>query len=203
MKIKGGMTAKEIMQLLEKDPDYTARMAKKEKEAEERILLFRAEQKELLRDLAYVGIQVDSVWDLVNTNKPYPKAIPVLLDHLKRPYLATNLEGIARALAVPESIYAWSELLDLYLSKDPETEGNVKFAIGLCLSVIATKTNREREILELLKDRTQGDSRLAFLDVIALSKNPDARRNLHEFKNDPDLKEQVRWHLNNPGKRSN
>jgi hypothetical protein len=38
----------------------------------------------LLDDLRAVGVEVDDVWALVNRRRPYPEAIPVLLDWLQR-----------------------------------------------------------------------------------------------------------------------
>ena len=44
-----------------------------------------------------------SVWDLVNTAEPYPQLLPILAEHVTRPYHKRIREGIARALAVSEA----------------------------------------------------------------------------------------------------
>ena len=46
------------------------------------------------------GGEVRSVYDLVNTKEPYPKAIPVLLEFLPRVTNHRIKEGVARALGV-------------------------------------------------------------------------------------------------------
>lgn len=73
-------------------------------------------------ELAKVGINIDDIYDLVNTNKPYPAAVPVLLDLLKEGIEHTGIkEGVIRALAVKEAIGKASPvLLDEYdkISKD-------------------------------------------------------------------------------------
>ena len=51
-----------------------------------------------------VGVEIDSVWDLVNTAEPYPAALPVLMEHLERDgYPDRVMESLGRALAVKPS----------------------------------------------------------------------------------------------------
>ena len=49
----------------------------------------------LVEDLRGAGAQISSVWDLVNTKKPYPQLLPILFAHLDRPYPERIREGIA------------------------------------------------------------------------------------------------------------
>lgn len=51
---------------------------------EEGARLSREAEKPILRDLGDVGEQVSSVWDFVNTSRPYPRALPVLLRHFQQ-----------------------------------------------------------------------------------------------------------------------
>lgn len=80
------------------------------------------EVNKIKSELAKVGINIDDIYDLVNTNKPYPAAVPVLLDLLKEGIEHTGIkEGVIRALAVKEAIGKASPvLLDEYdkISKD-------------------------------------------------------------------------------------
>jgi hypothetical protein len=75
-----------------------------------RELEYRIAEAPLVEELNGLGVHVSSVWDLVNTAKPYPEAIPLLLDHLCRAYPDRILEGIARALAVPDASGRMSRL---------------------------------------------------------------------------------------------
>jgi hypothetical protein len=59
------------------------------------------------------GVQVNSVWDLVNTVEPYVRALPIPLDHVQRPYPDKVRESIARAMGVPEGNFAWKALVGL------------------------------------------------------------------------------------------
>jgi len=64
-----------------------------------------------LAELREVGLDVKSVWDLINAPARYEQAIPVLLQHLRLPYSDRIREGIARALAVPDARHAWPTLV--------------------------------------------------------------------------------------------
>jgi len=70
-----------------------------------------ATPQQLLHDLHAAGVEVSDVWDLVNTRRPYPVAIPVLMDWLE--HLDERMdsawegeqlrEGLVRALTVREA----------------------------------------------------------------------------------------------------
>jgi hypothetical protein len=103
---------------LSDDERVRLREINKEKELEriDRSVRTRIEEEPILSELREVGWKVQSVWDLVNTSKRYPEAIPVLLKHLQFPYSDVVIEGIARSLAVPEPAVqkAWPLLVDEY-----------------------------------------------------------------------------------------
>src|SRR5207249_3281326 len=97
---KKEITAAELMAQLRQDPEFCAREKLREEELERSNRLLRIEQTQLLSELREVGVVVDCVWDLVNTETEYPAAIPVLLRHLSNSYTLPVKEGIARALTV-------------------------------------------------------------------------------------------------------
>ncbi|MCL1665583.1 hypothetical protein [Elizabethkingia ursingii] len=61
------------------------------------------ESGELVENLKKKGINLNHIWDLVNTRESYPEAIDLLTEHLSRDYHYRNKEGIIRALGVKES----------------------------------------------------------------------------------------------------
>ncbi|WP_241975559.1 MULTISPECIES: hypothetical protein [unclassified Cryobacterium] len=64
-----------------------------------------------MKDLRSAGVEVNSVWDLVNTADPYPKALPILLDHLQRGgYPDRIMESLGRALGVGPAASVWETL---------------------------------------------------------------------------------------------
>jgi len=200
-KRKGPMTAAELMKELEADAEYQAFVAERDARIEAQEAAGREEERALATDLRRVGVEVGSSWDLVNTGEPYPEAVPVLLDHLRRPYSERTKEGIARALAVPEAEEGWDILLELFES-NPDTHPNGhKWAVGVALGVIARETGRHQEALRLLRDKRHGENRSALLEAIAFAKDKSVRPLISEFADDPELGEDVRWQLKHPGRR--
>jgi hypothetical protein len=178
------VTAKELMERLEKDEAYLRRRAESEKNMAERSARLRQEEEPLLAELRTVGFDLESVYDLVNTGEPYPAAVPILMKHLYLPYSDSTKSGIARALAVPDSIPYWQPLKDMFC-QTPECP--VKQGLACALSVIASKTKRYDEIFEILNDESQGSSKSLLLDVISQSRDPDIRSRLVEFADHPIL----------------
>jgi Flp pilus assembly protein TadB len=61
----------------------------------------------IVADLRAVGVDVHSVWELVNTSVPYPAALAVLLKHVQLAgYPDRVMESPGRALAVEPAAYA-------------------------------------------------------------------------------------------------
>jgi len=163
-------------------------------ERAERSVRLRAEEEPMLADLRGTGFDVESVWDLVNTSTPYPSAIPVLLKHLTRGYSDRISEGIARALAVPDARNAWPLLVAEY-QKAPTGEENgvrlgAKSGLAAALSAIATDGVIE-ELVTLVKDRTNGSSRLLLLNGLRKSKSSIAKTAIDELASDPELEKEI------------
>lgn len=156
------ITAAELMAQLNQDPDFVRRREEKERH-------FRALQEQLAKAerplvaaLSYVGVMVESVWDLVNTRKEYKQAIPVLIAHLERPYPWRIREGIARALTVKYAGEDWytalvREFRKLPDSSDPDQHG-FKWALGNAISYVANKSHYD-DLAGLARDRVHGQSR--------------------------------------------
>lgn len=164
-----------------------------------------AEEQPIVAELHSVGLNVNSVWDLVNTATYYPQAISVLLKHLHLPYSDRTREGIARALAVPDPRVreAWAILADEY-RKAPTGLGVVapgetkarrlgaKDGLACALSAAVTDGTLP-ELIELAKDPAQGESRLLLLAALRKLefKNAIAKRALDQLADDPDLSREI------------
>src|SRR5690242_13811090 len=95
---RGPITAGELVAEQARDPEYQRRFAAAEAERQARAQVLSAAEQPILRELHAVGVDVSSVWDLVNTSAPYPLAIPVLLRHLERGgYPDRVMESLGRA----------------------------------------------------------------------------------------------------------
>lgn len=191
-------------------PEEIARLREISEERErvraKRVARLGEEARPLVADLARVGVHVRSVWDLVNTSRPYPDAIPVLLAHLFLPYSDRNVDGIARALAVdhPQVKEAWPILVRRYLEAPsgsgvvaPGDEECLPFSArnGLACALAAAATERRvPEVIRLLRDPALGPSRIFLLKVLkrhakAVAELPDV---IEDLSGDSDLAKEIR-----------
>ena len=95
-----------------------------------------------MEDLRAAGAEIESVWDLVNSRKRYPRLIQTLLSHLQRKYPQRIREGIARALAVPDARVGWGKLVQAFMGEsgpvDPVLGVNeMKWALHLAIAAAA------------------------------------------------------------------
>lgn len=122
------------------------------------------------------------MWDLVNTDVPYPYALPVLLSHLERGgYPDRVMESVARALAVKPAIFAWDRIRRLYLqAKRPgEKEG-----LAVALRAIAQKPQIDA-LIEMVQDETLGTTRVLFVGPILRKGGDRGMAVVESLRNDP------------------
>jgi hypothetical protein len=202
------LTADQFLGLkLTDDEKARLREINKEKEREriESSARLRIEEEPILSELRGVGWNVKSVWDLVNTSTRYAEAIPILLKHLLLPYSDRTRDGIARSLAVPEREVqkAWPMLVNEYRKapmgwgiKGPgdtrEYKLGAKDGLACALSVAVTDDTLA-ELIDIAKDRTQGESRLLLLSALKKrrDKNPLAKQAIDELASDPELAKEI------------
>ena len=181
-------TAAELMARLQADPAFRQRQAEKAEKQLANAARFRANEAPLLNDFEKAGWRLESVWDLVNTSKPYPELVSILLSHLSRPYLDRVREGIARALAVPDAAGAWPMLRTEY-EGSPVDSG---FKDGLAVALAATSNeNVISELAALAKNSDNGSSRVLLLRGLRRSRSSVAREVLAELKDDPVLAKEI------------
>jgi hypothetical protein len=211
--MKKKVTAAELMTRLNNDPDFVARKKERDEAIQRKEEEYAHAEAPLVQDLRAAGAQVSSVWDLVNagrkrpsrtfrisTDPPealwdwldanegsYASILPLLLDHLQRPYPDAIRDGIARALAVPEARFAWSTLVKLYRQEVAE---GTRQGLAVALSNIADDAVID-ELIELARDPQQGESRVLLLDALRRSRLPQARKALMEFGTDPLLQKEA------------
>ncbi len=181
--------ADELLERLTADPEWLARGTARDRDLAEREEQSRREQATLLADLAAAGIHVSNVWDLVNTSKPYPRALPVLLAHVSRPYSDGILEGIARALAVKEARpIAWETLLAAL--RNGSAPKRVADGMMVALSTMARPSDLEM-LIDVISDPSFGSQRVFLVANLMRSKRHIARETLGNLKDDPDLKVEI------------
>jgi len=186
------VTAAELAAQLRADPEFVARKQEQERAHAERVAQHRAEQVPIVAELLKAGVEVQSLPALIMKSIPYPSAIPVLLKHLVLPYSDVTRETLARALAVPDARYAWPILVAEY-RKAPIGERNelgAKDGLAVALAATATESVME-ELIALVKDQSNGSSRLLLLKPIRKSKSPAAKKALEEMAFDPALAKEI------------
>ena len=168
---------------LQKDEEYQKWL----KETEEVELLlelaYAKEEKPLTDDLAKAGVNVTSSWDLVNTKSSYKAAVPILVDHLSRPYHKKNKEGIVRALAVKEAKgIACRVIIDEY-HRAPKDDFHFRWAFGNTMAVIMTKEYID-DVVAIVKDESNGESRDMFVAALGNTRSPKVKEVLQRLLKD-------------------
>jgi len=139
------------MSQLNSDPEYLARKAKKDAEIKELGDICAKDEAELVAELKKLGLEVKSVWDLVN-NSPhdflkrefsgsYEVAYPLLVKHLNINHHQRIREGIIRALSEKEAKEIAAQPLIEELHK--ETLKSNKWVIANALNVMLSKSELE------------------------------------------------------------
>lgn len=121
-----------------------------------------------------VGVQAQTIWDLVNSGATYRNAIPALLDLLPSIGDRKVKEGIVRALTVPEArkLATMPLIAEMRASGGDETLG---WAIGNALSVVVTPEDEAfDDLAALLRDKKLGRARQMLPEALARTKDSRA-----------------------------
>lgn len=152
---RGEKTADELLAELENDPEWVARRDAREIEMRAKEEAYLLEETPLRNELHRLGYPVKWVWDFVNTAQSYPDAIPVLVDHLQRPYSDEVREGIARSLAVREARGEAGDAIVAVL-REGGLGDQLRWALANTLTIVADRSNRDA-IKALLDTETNKD----------------------------------------------
>jgi HEAT repeat protein len=193
---KTWMSAEELMGELEADPEFQARREERERDRQRKAFEFRRAEAPLTEDLRRLGLHVHSAWDLVNSEAPYPEAIPILIEHLEHPYPDRVREGMARALGVPDARPWWKSLIDLY-QREPQGT-NAKDGLAVALAAVSDDAVVD-DVIRLAEDTGHGASRVLLLSALHRSQEAHARRALEGLRGDPDLRKEVTRILRHTG----
>lgn len=175
-----------FVRLLNKFPKTKEDMVEKEKARLEFEKELDEQEKDLIADLKAVGIEVKCVWDLVNTKESYWAAIPVLLEHLSKPYHHRIKEGIIRALGVKDAKGKATPLLIAEYHKIPIKKMDMRWAVGNTVYTTITKADVE-SILPIVRDKENGFSREPFIVALGKIKSSVAEDVLIELLTDKEV----------------
>lgn len=182
------MTNAEHDAQLAADPEYQRRIAERDARIAEMARALRAAERPIVEDLRAAGVEVASVWDLVNTSVPYPDALPVLLAHFERGgYPERVMESLGSALAVKPSVAYWDRLAAAY--RHPRDRGEEEGA-AIALAACATRA-QYAELVSFLSLPARGDplrdTRIYFLRPIKRLGGEAGRDLLEGLIGDPVL----------------
>lgn len=182
------MNATEFIAQLQRDKEYQAKDAAFEAELQERVRALRVAEQPIVADLRAAGVEVDSVWDLVNTSDPYPAALPVLMDHLERGgYPDRVMEGLGRAMGVEPAVTFWDRLKSLYLgSRNAGEEEGTAVALAAC-----AKKEHLDDLVGFLSIEARGESRIYFLRPIRRLGGDRGRAVLESLRGDKTFGREV------------
>jgi len=145
------------------------------------------EDMRVVEALRNIGMNVLSVYDLVNTSDSYPMAIPTLLELLKGGIMDDKVkEGVVRALAVKEARgIATKPLIDEFL-KTSSDKMSLKWAIGNTIGEVAIDSDFD-ELASLVRDKSHGDSRQMIVASLGRIKHPQTEKLLIELLHDDEV----------------
>jgi hypothetical protein len=190
---------------LENDDAYRERRERLAKTQAANAARYREEIEPVVQALRAIGVPAENVRaSRLRELQAYPSAVPVLLEHLAKPYSQTILWSLANALAVPEARSAWPDLVAAYKSTPTPAAGSPEDGMGLkdgLANALAATVSKDTisTLIALAKDPSHGNSRLLLLQGIRRSRDPRAKLAIEELSTDPQLaKEIASWRRPKP-----
>ncbi|MGN6186677.1 MAG: hypothetical protein ACTHQM_23815, partial [Thermoanaerobaculia bacterium] len=121
--------------------------------------------------LRFASIEINGIYDLVNTSASYEAALPVLAQMLSRTRHPRIKEGLARALTVRTASLYTPQLIRAFENTDASTpqERSAKWAIGNAISVAARDVDIPK-IIALIQNKNHGASRMMLPAALARAK---------------------------------
>lgn len=177
-------TAADLLAKLQSDPVLISKLVEEDAERQRRAEEWERAETPLVEELRTAGFDVKSVWDLVGASIPYSRALPILASHLQRPYPARVREGIARALAVPQSIVFWDILTRLYTEEERK---DAKDGLAAAIAAAADDSVTD-DVMSMAANKKNGPSRLLLLSALERAKDLRVIAALMELTADPELK---------------
>lgn len=181
---RSAITATDLMAELENDQEFQRRRRALDAVFQARAEALRQAEQPIVAELQAVGVDVGSIWDLVNTSEPYPAALPVLMDHLERGgYPERVMESLGRALAVKPSVTFWDRLKARWIgARDQGEETGAALALAAC----ATKAQLD-DVIGFLAVTERGESRIFFIKPLCRFGGDRGREVVEALRDDPVL----------------
>ena len=151
-------------------------------------MTLQEEKNHIVQRLQSHNVEVESVYDLVNSKAPYPQAIPVLIGLLEEGVNhLTQKEGIIRALGVKEAKGPAGPLLIKEFWSLPEEMEILRWVVGNSLRFCSTKDDVS-EIIKIVQSKEFGSSRGSFVTALSNYKTEEVENILIEGLQDEDIR---------------
>ncbi len=165
------------------------------------MILDNSEDERVCKALGTVGIEAESIYDLVNSSSDYGEAIPLLLEWLPKVKSDRIKEGVARALTVSR---AGAHALDCMIREfinykaENKSQDGTKWAMGNAISVMGTRKEYQERlgvIIDMCLDPKHGTGRWMMLYILVRFRCPETIEAFYKLLDDPDLRVFVPWGL--------
>lgn len=141
----------------------------------------------MIEKIRKAGLDISSIYDLVNYSKSYAKVIPILVAELRKNIPNDKYkEGIIRALAVKEAKGIANDVLFEEYNKIPANFLMMKWVIGNTIEVIAEDQDLER-IINIISDKKNGMSRERFVSALRKYKPEKIKKILSGLLDDDEV----------------
>lgn len=189
-KRKAGATAGELLDELEKDPAYIARMQESERRAEENRRRYGEAAAGMLADLRAIGFDVSTAQELLAWGRRYRPAVPVLLEWFPKVSYGPLKADIARTLCTP-----WAQppagptFVEWFRTQPEKTDPtDLRWIIGLGLQAMADESLAD-DMIDLAVDKGYGEDRAQVVEGLAkIAKyRPQVEDLLIDLVSDPDV----------------
>lgn len=180
------LTAEELRQKLESDPEWVTAAKKREEEHQEWVLRDIEAEQPIVQDLRNLGLDVDSF--LSPDFEPTPEVFPVLFYHLNRFDNYTKSLRLAIALSFQSKHVKghFSKLLQAFKDDPDLSEGGVKSYLGIAIEINYVD-KYAKEVAALALDLSHGQARGWLVAALAKSKKPVAQEAYDKLKSDPEV----------------
>ncbi len=180
------LTATELMERLERDPQYVARREQADAQWHQAVEQNKLAAKPVIEDLKDAGFAIQSLDELRRSGIKYKAAIPVLLKWLPLMENVDIKEAIVRTLSVPWAKPAAAYPLIAEFRAMSEPASGLKWTIGNALAVVADD-RVFNEIAELVRDKRHGKAREMLAVALGNMHDPRAVDLLLELLRDDEV----------------
>jgi hypothetical protein len=183
------VTVEELQARLSADKVFQEQKRQRDAELQARVAAVAEALRPLKEELHTMGIEGISKLQVGIDTKaaPYPAAVPVLLKHLQLPYPPRAKALIAACLGIPEARIGWNILVSEYRSQEDN------YTRGILANALVGAANDEvaEGLMDLVRDPSNGSSRIVLLDGLLSLRDPRAKATIREMRHDPELKQAV------------